>query len=234
LLTPALEVEVDVQETQGKPVIRIQVPSGEDRPYAIEDNKIYVRDEEETSLAVRDEIVNLVRQRLGMPAPEAATEPDALPTPAPRPLDTGLHPVVTAQPLPSSEMEAIPAPPEETTDKIPPPRAGVEIIGAQTRDDTVYYIMRDLRNGNIVKNVTRSSARRLWHYAIKQRESNPVKPDKIQWHGEIGLWARYEKMGETRYDLVQRDNGDLRVYYGVTENGMHGPWQAFLAPEDEE
>jgi hypothetical protein len=111
----------------------------------------------------------------------------------------------------------------------------VEIIGAQTRDDTVYYIMRDLRNGNIVKNVTRSSARRLWHYAIKERESNPVKPDKIQWHDDIGLWARYEKMGETRYDLVQREGGDdLHVYYGVTESGMHGPWQVFLAPEDEE
>lgn len=235
LLTPALDVEVDVQETQGKPVIRIQVPSGEDRPYAIEDNKIYVRDEEETSLAVRDEIVNLVRQRLGATVPEVSSaEPDVLPSPVPRPLETGLHPAVSAQPLPVSEMEAAPVILEETSDKIPPPRAGVEIIGAQTRDDTIYYIMRDLRNGNIVKNVTRSSARRLWHYAIKQRESNPVKPDKIQWHGDIGLWARYEKMGETRYDLAQRDDGGLRVYYGVTENGMHGPWQAFLAPEDEE
>jgi phage-related protein len=95
--------------------------------------------------------------------------------------------------------------------------------------------VRDLRNGNVVKNVTRSSARRLWHYAISQRESNPVKADKVQWQGDIGLWRRYQKGGETRYDLVQRSkDGRLRVYYGVTDSGMHGPWQAFLGPDEEE
>jgi hypothetical protein len=94
--------------------------------------------------------------------------------------------------------------------------------------------MRDLRNGNIVRNVTRSSARRLWLYAIQQMESNPVKADKVQWQGDIGLWRRYERAGDWRYDLTQRENGKLRVYYGVTEGGMHGPWQAFLAPEDED
>ncbi|HEX2908697.1 MAG TPA: RNA-binding domain-containing protein, partial [Phototrophicaceae bacterium] len=78
LLTPALEVEIDVQETQGKPVIRIQVPSGDDRPYAIEDNKIYVRDEADTGLAVRDEIVNLVRQGIITPAKPVESEPVAV------------------------------------------------------------------------------------------------------------------------------------------------------------
>ena len=93
--------------------------------------------------------------------------------------------------------------------------------------------MRDLRNGNIVKNVTRSSARRLWHYAIKQYESNPVRPEKVEWQGDIGLWTHQERAGEMRYDLVQREDGNLRVYYGVTDSGMHGPWQAFLVPEEE-
>lgn len=213
LLTPALDAEIDVQETQGKTVIRVQVPSGDDRPYAIDDNKIYVRDEAETNLAVRDEIVNLVRQGF-----------DTQPPPVE-------HEAVPQQPIPAAEEPPADEPPGVG---MAPPRAGVEIVGVETRDDTRYYIMRDLRNGNIVKNVTRSSARRLWHYAIKQREGNPVKPDKVQWHGDIGLWSRYEKLGEIRYDLVQRENGQLRVYYGVTENGMHGPWQAFLAPEDED
>ncbi|MBI5668633.1 MAG: putative DNA binding domain-containing protein [Chloroflexi bacterium] len=221
LLSPTLDVDIDMQETQGKPVIRIQVPSGEDRPYAIEDNKIYVRDEAETSLAVRDEIVNLVRQGMATQEPAPAVEPVSPPAALP------------VQPsLPPQPIEEPPAPAQ--TPEIPPPRAGVEIIGVEKRDDTQYYMMRDLRNGNIVKNVTRSSARRLWHYAIKQRESNPVKPEKVQWHGDIGLWTRYEKLGETRYDLVQRDDGGLRVYYGVTEGGMQGAWQVFLAPEDEE
>ena len=113
------------------------------------------------------------------------------------------------------------------------PRAGVEIIDVEQRGDEKYYTMRDLRNGNIVKNVTKASARRLWHYAIKQYEGNPVRPDKVEWHGDIGLWTRQERAGEMRYDLVQREDGKLRVYYGVTDSGMQEPWQGFLAPEDE-
>jgi hypothetical protein len=215
LITPELPVEIDVQETQGKPVIRIQVPSGEDRPYAIDDNKFYVRDEAETSLAVRDEIVSLVRQSLVLKEDAVKSEP------------------ATPAPAPAATPPTLPEP--EAPDKgIRPPLAGVEIVGVEQRGDTRYYIMRDLRNGNIVKNVTLSSARRLWHYAIKQRESNPVRPEKVQWHGDIGLWTRYQKQGETRYDLVQREDGRLRVYYGVTENGMQGAWQMFLAPEEEE
>jgi hypothetical protein len=214
MITPTLEVEIDAQETQGKTIIRVQVPSGEERPYAIEDNKIYVRDEAETSLAVRDEIVNLVKQ--GMTLHEET----------PTPVETSL----STPPIVEPEL----SPESPDANAISPPSAGVEIIGTEQRNDTRYYVMRDLRNGNIVKNVTRSSARRLWHYAIQQMESNPVKADKAQWQGEVGLWRRYGRAGEWRYDLVQRENGKIRVYYGVTEGGMHGPWQAFLAPEDDE
>ena len=46
--------------------------------------------------------------------------------------------------------------------------------------------MRDLRNGNIVKNVTRSSARKLWHYAITEREANPIHSEQVQWVGISG------------------------------------------------
>src|SRR5690606_33137076 len=59
-IAPALPVEIDTMETQSKKVIRIQVPRGDDPPYVIDDNKVYVRDESETTLAVRDEIVGLV------------------------------------------------------------------------------------------------------------------------------------------------------------------------------
>ncbi len=218
LLTPPLNTEIDTQETQGKHIIRIQVPSGEDRPYAIEDNKIYVRDEADTSLAVRDEIVSLVKQALAFKADISRNDPPALPV---------------LSPLPAAVEAPVIA---ETRDSeaVLPPLAGVEIIKTEQRGDERYFTMRDLRNGNIVHNVTRSSARRLWHYAIKQQEGNPVRAEKIQWHGDIGLWLRYERMGETRYDLVQREDGKIRVYYGVTESGMQGPWQVFLAPEDED
>ncbi len=208
MITPHLAVDIDLQETQGKTIIRVQVPSGEERPYAIEDNKVYVRDEAETSLAVRDEIVNLVLQGIALKADSASEV---------------LAPATNTA-VPETLPAALPA-------GIEPPNAGVEIIGDEQRGDMHYYTMRDLRNGNIVQNVTRTSARRLWHYAIKQREGNAVRPEKVQWQGDIGLWQRYERAGETRYDLVQRDNSDLRVYYGVSDSGMHGPWSVFLDEE---
>lgn len=209
-ISPHIRVEIDAQETQGKQVIRILVPYGEERPYAISDNRIFVRDEAETSLAVRDEIVNLVRQ--GMVFREAAAPPP--------PASEEQLPLPPAQP-----------PPADTT-AISPPRSGVEIVQVERRGDTDYYVMHDLRNGNTVQNVTRKSARKLWHYAIKQWEGNPVRPEKARWLGEIGLWRSYRKGGETRYDLIQRDGDRLRVYYGVTESGMSGPWEAFLLPEN--
>lgn len=207
MLTPTLEVEIDSQETQGKAVIRIQVPSGEDRPYALDGSKIYVRDEAETSLAVRDEIVNLVQQGIK-------------PT---------IQPEAPVQPAPPTEFSEAPL-----SDETTPPNSGVEIIGVEKRSGERYYTMRDLRNGNIVKNVTSASARRLWDYAIKQRESNPVRLEKVEWRDDIGLWQRYQKSGEWRYDLVQRVGKDMRVFYGVTDSGMQGKWQVFLAPDESE
>lgn len=215
MITPPIDCEIDIHETLGKAIVRIQVPRGNDRPYAIEENKIYVRDEAETSLAVRDEIVNLVRQGLSNAAPAKETAPVE----------------------PSAEPSREPEPPQQPAESRPltgPPLAGVEIVGTEQKGDTRHYMMHDLRNGNIVKNVTRSSARRLWHYAITQLETNPVDEAKVQWQGDYGLWQSYRRAGETRYDLVQKTPNGLRVYYGVTEGGMQGPWQAFLVPETED
>lgn len=214
-LTPPIDVNIDILETQGKQVIRLQVPRGSDPPYALDDNKIYVRDEAETNLAVRDEIVQLVMQNLELrnalatSAPPASTDAEAS---APSPL--------AQEPAQSEGIDA--------------PRTGVEIIATEERKGVKYHVMRDLRNGNVVKNVTRSSARRLWHYAIIEKESHPVKPHEVEWHGDIGLWKRYQRGGTVRYDLVQRDNGELRVYYGVTDDGLHGPWQRFASEEEPE
>ena len=216
-LTPSLDVEIDAQETQGKNIIRILVPYGEDRPYALNDNKIYLRDEAETNLAVRDEIVNLVRQGMVFGGGEQTSDAQAV------------H-IRRGVSLPDAVLPDEPA--NEAEAGIGSPRSGVEISKIEERGGEIYYTMRDLRNGSKVSNVTRSSARRLWHYAITQHEGNPVKADKIEWQGDIGLWRRYEKAGSVRYDLVQRDNGNIRVYYGVTENGMHGHWADFLGDED--
>jgi hypothetical protein len=185
-ITPPLDVTVDVQETQGVKVVRVVVPRGSDPPYAIDDSKVYVRSEAETNMAVRDEIVNLVKR-------------------------------ATAQPTVVPEEE-------ETVGRIEPPRTGVEVVETEERKGTLYHTVRDLRNGNVVKNVTRKSARRLWHYAITQAEEHPVDSNKVEWHGEIAALKRREHAGRARYDLVQRENSKLRVYYGVTEDGIHGEW----------
>jgi Putative DNA-binding domain len=241
-ITPPLEVEIDALETQGKAVIRVQVPRGDDPPYAIEDNKVYVRDESETNLAVRDEIVRLVERSPHFSRsqePKIEHGPIPLPETQLRNAEQGDAASVEQHKKPRRQRNKKPAEDIKTEDikaddKLAlsgAPRTGVEIMGTETRKGEHYHIMRDLRNGNIVKNVTRSSARRLWHYAISQREGNRLDVDKVQWAGDIGLWKRYKRGGVVRYDLVQRDKGNVRVYYGVTDDGMHGPWQQFVSDD---
>jgi hypothetical protein len=215
MMTPPLDVTIDVHETQGKKVIRITVPRGDDPPYAIEDNRIYLRDEAETSLAVRDEIVQLVRRGLGLaPAQAALASLDARP--------------------PAGPEAAAVTPEVAVSDAVAtPPRTGVEVVDSEEREGVVYHTVRDLRNGNIVKNVTRKSARRLWHYAITQHETHPVDFNSVTWFGDLGLLGTSQRAGKTRYDLVQRMNGKLRVYYGVTDDGIHGEWKRVVGGDEE-
>ena len=211
-IMPSLDVAVDTQETEGVQVVRLIVPRGDDVPYAIEDNKIYVRDEAETNLAVRDEIVQLVRQKAALQAPVAMALPEAAPV-EPAPADS--------EAAPSSDGQ------------VSPPQTGVEIVATEERGGIRYHTMRDLRNGSVVQNVTRKSARNLWHYAISQHESQPVEVDKVAWRGDLGMLDSSKRAGKMRYDLVQRlPEGRLRVYYGVTDDGIHGEWRKIVGLEE--
>ncbi|MFQ5943047.1 MAG: RNA-binding domain-containing protein [Anaerolineales bacterium] len=196
-ISPPLKVQVDSQATQGVTVIRVLVPRGEDLPYAVDDNKIYVREEAETGLAVRDEIVQMVR---GVK-------------------EVGLD-------LPAAEAEA----PKGT----PAPKTGVEIVAVEEREGVQYFTVRDLRNGNVVKNVTETSARRLWHYAITQYLKLPkdVRKATSTWDGELGLLRTRGRGKSRRYDLAQALNGSTRLYFGVTEDGIHGPWLELVEKRD--
>jgi hypothetical protein len=200
-ITPPLDVEITTVETHGRQVLQLSVPSGEDIPYAIDGTTIYLRQEAETSIAVRDEIVALVKRAL-----------EAEPTPS---LDGGQAKEATV-----------------LTGGVEPPGTGVQIVETVERKGTLYHTMKDLRNGNMVRNVTRSSARKLWRYAITQHEDHPVEKDQVQWHAadeRLGLWKSSKRAGKMRYDLVQRmSNDQYQVYYGVTEDGIDGPWRAFL------
>jgi hypothetical protein len=217
-ITPDFTVTLDTQESRGKTIIRVSIPRGDDPPYAIDDNKIYVRQESETSLAVRDEIVQLVLRRSAVSAPQPI-------------------PVVALESSASPESSATQfgVPPTATEAAILlPPRTGVEIVSSENRDGVIYHVVRDLRNGSTVKNVTRSSARNLWKYAIVESESNKFNESSVTWSGDIGLIKKYQKMGDTRFDLVQRTPEGLRIYYGVSEDGIHDGWKKVVGSSEEE
>lgn len=213
-ITPPLSCTIDIHDTGGKKVLRVLIPRGDDPPYAVDDNKVYVRDEAETGLAVRDEIVSLVLRSRG-----ARLEPIVTPE---------VERVVVPEPQPQAPIN-----PERDGDT--PPRTGVEVVKVDERDGTSYYTMRDLRNGNEVNNVTRVSARRLWHYAITEFDQLPadLSKAKIQWQGKFGLLGVQRQGKNVRYNLVERTPKGYRLYFGVTEDGIHGHWKDLVGGEDE-
>ncbi|MGH2607359.1 MAG: hypothetical protein ACRDG5_12275, partial [Anaerolineales bacterium] len=116
-----------------------------------------------------------------------------------------------------------------------PPKTGVEVAGVEERGGVRYYTMRDLRNGNVVKNVTESSARRLWHYAISQyiRLAPQLEKAPIQWQGDLGIVAEQRRGDRVRYDLGQRTPNGIRLFFGVNEDGIHGEWKRLVGGEGE-
>jgi len=213
-ITPPLQCSIDIHDTNGKKILRVLIPRGDEPPYAVDDNKVYVRDEAETGLAVRDEIVSLVLRSGGTRS-----------TPQPKP---DVEKQVVAEEVPQA-----PAIPERDAES--PPRTGVEVVKVDERDGISYYTMRDLRNGNEVKNVTRVSARRLWHYAITEFDQLPtdLSKIKIQWQGKVGLLGVQRQGKNVRYNLVERTPKGYRLYFGVTEDGIHGRWKALVGSDEE-
>ena len=242
-VTPPLDVTVDLVTTQGVPVLRAVIPNGLDKPYALGQTRVYIREESETTEAVRDELVQLVRagQRpveAGTEAAEVRAVTPAVPTgpvtvsasaPAPRALPVR----APARRAPAAERpgQAIEPPQEELF--MPLPNIGVELVSMEERKGGRYFAIRDLRNGNVVQNVTIHSARKLWSYAINQHLTHPDGPDNVTWRGDLGLWLAARRAKKLRYDLALRmPDGKVRVFYGVTADGMTGPWAQFLLEED--
>ncbi|MBK8050560.1 MAG: putative DNA binding domain-containing protein [Anaerolineales bacterium] len=289
-LTPPLEVKIETIESQKAKVVRIQVPKGPDLPYALDGNKFYVRDEAETDLAVRDEIVALVKEALGYEETEGGdeagamqpitpldTEPVAIGSIMPdegaaisgddarakrtrrrRPRasngstapaqaapatgaaktrenkSTGAAPVIripAAKRTPSKPTPAKRIAAEKTDTVFYLPQVGVEIVSSEERGGHYAHTIRDLRNGHVIQNVTRKGARKLWSYAIEQREDHPLEPSQVEWQGDVGLVRAEKRAGKVRYDLALRNGDDIRVFYGVTDDGMEGAWSAFIADE---
>ncbi len=203
--SPDPEVTIDNLPSKAKQIVRINVHAGSDVPYAIDDNKFYVRDEAETNLAVRDEIVRLV-SGVAPPAQPSPTPPIA-PTPPPT---------------------KAPSPQQQQHKSIAAPRTGVEVVESAKRQGTMYHTLRDLRNGNSIKNVTKKSARKLWHYAITESEAGNPKLKNVKWQGDIALLDKRQKQDNVWYDLALRDGDTVHVYYGVTDSGLNEGWLALV------
>ncbi|MBW7882911.1 MAG: ATP-binding protein [Caldilineaceae bacterium] len=246
-ITPPLTIKIDTLQSQNAKVLRIQVPKGGDAPYALDDYKFYVRDETGTNLAVRDEIVALIKDSLGFEQEAEEQAPEQAPTRSRqngrgRARGKGSQPAAqpsgTAKAQTDGKAAGEEAPLAGDTPTLPAddttfylPQIGVEIVESEERNGHQYYTIRDLRNGNIIKNVTRKGARKLWSYAIQQYEDHPVQAAKVQWEGNVALVAAEKRAGKQRYDLALREGDKVRVFYGVTEDGMEGEWARFIQDE---
>lgn len=222
LVTPSLDVDMHALETEGKNVIRMDVPIGDERPYVLEGSKIYIRQGARSELAMRDQIISLVEEVLREKEPALAKEHAPGREPRRRKREAPREVEVPKKAETPKEIEV----PEGS---VSPPGSGVEIVRSERTDGELQHTMRDLRNGNEVDGVTRSSARRLWRYAIALKEKGVFDENKVSWDGSLGLWHRYKRAGRDHYDLVQKTaDGDVHIYYGVNEDGIEGPWEAVV------
>ena len=211
-LSPDPEVNVDSLVSQGKTVVRIVVPSGRDLPYAIDDNRFYVRDEADTNVAVRDEIVRLVERRV-------LGESNVV---------NSLSGVLTKEPEERLPQEEPVVSPSEGDQSPVSPRTGVEIVESEDRNGTIYHTVRDLRNDNLIKNVTRTSARKLWHYAITQIEAGRPVPAEIDWKGNMAIVHQRRRNNYVWYDLAMKDSEGIHVFFGVTDSGLNEEWMKLV------
>lgn len=206
LIQPQFDVHLETVKSQSKTVVRVMVPRGTNTPYTFESTQILVRSDNKSRAATREEIMQLVKESLAVESTATAA-------------------IIESRPIEETPAEIVP--------EVEPPRNGVEIISTEVRRNMQYHSVRDLRNRRIVHNVTRSSARHLWQYAVDEYEKNPVVEERVKWRGDLGIWKAYTHAGKSRHDFVQRTNGKLFVYYGVTEDGLHGPWRELIAESGE-
>ncbi|HSM24813.1 MAG TPA: RNA-binding domain-containing protein [Anaerolineaceae bacterium] len=211
-ISSPIQCEFDIHDYKSRKIIRILIPRGDDPPYALDDYKIYIREESETNLAVRDEIVGLVLRGKNRNLMQFKENLDELP----------------AVDVKTTEK------PEETIDSIEP-KTGIEVFPPEERKGTYYFAIKDLRNGNKVTNVTQKSARRLWQYAIRSyldKKDNQIEKS-VKWYGNFGLLRKYKSNNNSNYDFVYKDGDKLRFFYGVNSNGLHGNWKTIVGEIDD-
>ena len=236
-ISPPVEVRSEIFKSGSASLLRLHVAKGDERPYCLDDNKFYVRNETDTDLAVRDEIVAMVLEsaqaHAGTAPGSAAAHGDGANAPAAaeredNPFLDDASPAAPASAPAAGSPDAAASAAAKPEDAFYLPQIGVEIIETEERHGNKVHTIRDLRNGNLIKNVNRRGARDLWMYALRKHEESQVNPAKVQWQGNVGLVHVEKRAGKMRYDLALREGGKIRVFYGVTEDGMEGAWSVFV------
>jgi len=72
-VVPKLDVAIEIASSAGKPVLVVTVPKGLTTPYATDAGQVFVRQDGQTVVALRDEIVQLVREAVGAEEAPATT-----------------------------------------------------------------------------------------------------------------------------------------------------------------
>jgi PHP family Zn ribbon phosphoesterase len=109
------------------------------------------------------------------------------------------------------------------------PSSGVEILAAADVDGAPFFTLHDLRHEEIIRNVTGDTGRRLWRYAIEQFDDLDASLAATRWDGDYGFVKSYRpRGGERRYNLAYRGGGEIRVFYGVSDEDIHDGWRAVL------
>ncbi len=255
-ITPKPDVSLAVRMWEGVHVLHVSVRPLDDAPCALDHQSFFVRDGARTRLASRDEIVALARRQLARPA--TATKPVSAHTAAQPPLAVLNHEASTVElchsPHPLDPTDSRPAqrgpgkdkPISPTTTAVETaaamptgsafaplpdgaPHNGIQVLAVAVNGGAECFVLRDLRNNSIIRDVTRASARDLWLYAINWFAKQPAMLAEAHWHGQRALLSREFRAGRWRYDLALMDaNGVAHVFYGVTEDGLDEHWRELI------
>ncbi len=169
------------------------------------------------------------RHRSSERRPERAEHAERTDTPEQRPSDE--RPAAPRpQPAPRPERPVPPLRRQEPAREVATadlPRIGVEIVDVEQRSGINIYTLRDLQTNAVVKNITRVTKAKAWQYVIKQHERNPIQLERVRWNGVCGLWRKYRRQVEVRYDLVLQTEDGPRYFYSIPEVELKGGWLVF-------
>jgi hypothetical protein len=195
-ILPPLTPDVETLTSEDKTVLVVTVQKGTETPYALEPGYIYVRQEGETVLALRDEIVQLVRAAL---APQTIG-PDLASTLPPRPR------------VASRVWDDAPyAQPEQPEQPVPPPTAAPPApLSVAPRDaEQVAVQQRDAQQFAVQQAAAAEQER--------QQERTPVPRTGVE------IIASIERNGLIYHTV--RDLRNRRVVRNVTRESARRLWR---------